>query len=161
MTHKIIDNLLDISTLSFIKNEIFASKKFPWYYTSDISGHREEKNGYFTHSFFKNCARTSNEFDLLWPIIEFIKVEALIRVKANMYPRTDTIVHHEKHVDQPFPHKGAIFYLNTNNGVSVIENEVEVQSIENRLLLFDSSLPHNSTTCTDAQFRANINFNFF
>ena len=68
---------------------------------------------------------------------------------------------HNNHVDYPFPHKGAIFYLNTNNGLTILEDKVEVESIENRLLLFDSSKQHKSTTCTDDKCRINVNFNFF
>jgi len=59
-----------------------------------------------------------------------------------------------------FPHRGAIFYLNTNNGLTVVNNQ-EVESIENRLLLFDPTVPHHSTTCTDDKCRVNVNFNFF
>mgnify|MGYP003125354820 CR=1 FL=1 len=69
------------------------------------------------------------------------------------------IHHHADHVDAEIPHKGAILYLNTNNGLTVVDG-VEVESIRNRLLLFDPTIPHHSTTCSDKPFRANINFNY-
>ena len=78
-----------------------------------------------------------------------------------MYPSTPKIVYHDPHVDIPWQHKGAIFYVNTNNGVTVLEDGTEIESIENRLLLFDSSKEHSSTSCTDAKVRVNINFNYF
>jgi LmbE family N-acetylglucosaminyl deacetylase len=37
----------------------------------------------------------------------------------------------------------------------------EIKSIENRVLLFDPSTEHHSTTCTDQKVRININFNYF
>jgi len=37
----------------------------------------------------------------------------------------------------------------------------KVESVENRLLLFDPSETHNSTSCTDEKVRVNINFNYF
>jgi len=50
--------------------------------------------------------------------------------------------------------------LNTNDGYTIIGDE-KVESIENRLLRFDATKMHHSTTCTDQQYRANINFNYF
>jgi len=46
-------------------------------------------------------------------------------------------------------------------GLTVLEDTIEIKSIENRLLLFDASVPHHSTTCTDDKCRVNVNFNFF
>jgi len=83
-----------------------------------------------------------------------------MRIKGNLYPSTETIVHHMDHIDYEFPHRGAIFYINTNNGLTVIDGK-EVESIENRLLLFDPAIPHHSTTCTNDKCRVNVNFNFF
>jgi len=54
-----------------------------------------------------------------------------------------------------------LFYLNTNDGLTVLEDGTEIKSIENRILLHDASKPHHSTTCTDADRRVNINFNYF
>ena len=59
-----------------------------------------------------------------------------------------------------FPHKGAIFYINTNNGFTVLEDGTEIASVSNRLLLFNPSEPHHSTSCTDVKRRVNINFNY-
>jgi hypothetical protein len=83
-----------------------------------------------------------------------------MRIKGNLYPSTETIVHHMDHIDYEFPHRGAIFYLNTNDGLTVVNNQ-EVESIENRLLLFDPTVPHHSTTYTNDKCRVNVNFNFF
>ena len=65
------------------------------------------------------------------------------------------------HFDLSFPHKGAIFYVNTNDGFTVLEDGTEIKSIENRVLLFDPSTKHHSTTCTDKKVRITINFNYF
>ena len=54
-----------------------------------------------------------------------------------------------------------MFYLNDNDGVTVLNDGTEVESVANRLLLFDASKPHHSTTCTDADRRVNLNFNYF
>ena len=36
-----------------------------------------------------------------------------------------------------------------------------MESVKNRLLLFDSSRPHKSTSCSDKKCRMNININYF
>ena len=89
-----------------------------------------------------------------------MEAKAFIRIKANLYPRTDTIIHHKDHVDYTFEHKAAILYLNTNDGFTVIGDK-KIESVANRMLLFNPQIPHHSTTCTDTQFRSNINFNYF
>ena len=81
--------------------------------------------------------------------------------KINYYPKTPEIVHHKDHVDFIHEHKGGIFYLNDNDGLTVLEDGTEIKRVANRLLLFDSSRPHHSTTCTNANRRLNINFNYF
>ena len=83
----------------------------------------------------------------------------LIRVKANLYPNINRVIKHPKHVDFNYPTKGALYYLNTNNGPTFVGNK-KVESIKNRLLLFDASKEHNSVTCTDAKFRLNVNINY-
>ena len=85
----------------------------------------------------------------------------MMRIKGNLYQSTETIFHHDNNTDYDFSHRGAIFYLNTNNGLTVLEDTIEIKSIENRLLIFDASRPHHSTTCSDDKCRVNVNFNFF
>ena len=60
----------------------------------------------------------------------------------------------------PWNHKTAIFYINSNNGFTVLENDTKIESIENRLLLFNGSKKHHSTSCTNSGARININFNY-
>ena len=79
----------------------------------------------------------------------------------NCYPRTSKIVKHASHVDTDYDHKGAIFYWNTNNGKTILEDGTEIDSVANRMLLFNAAEPHQSTSCTDAPARYNMNFNFF
>ena len=84
----------------------------------------------------------------------------MIRAKANLYIRREKLVHHKDHVDTKFPHKGAIFYLNDNDGFTVLEDGTEIESRANRVLLFDPSKPHHSTSCTSDKRRVNININY-
>ena len=157
---KIIDNLLSKKELELMKTIMMGDQDMPWYYNDYIASQRaNDPMYYFTHNFFNEYK--SNWFYIVEPILNKIDHRVLIRCKANMYPSTPVITHHDPHVDLEYEHKGAIFYINTNNGVTVLEDGTEIESIENRLLLFDSSKKHNSTSCTDAKVRVNINFNYF
>ena len=134
---------------------------FPWYFNNEISNRKEVVDGYyFTHMFFYKTVYSSS-CDMLNPILEKLEAKALIRIKGNLHPNVNKYTINNKHIDYEFEHKGAIFYVNTNNGYTIIEDDVKIESIENRLLIFDPSKPHSSTNCTDEKRRVNINFNYF
>jgi hypothetical protein len=89
-----------------------------------------------------------------------LDTKELLRVKANNYIKTNEVIHHKDHVDAEYKMKAAILFINTNNGLTVLDDGTECESIENRLLMFDASKPHHSTTCSDQDRRVNINMNF-
>jgi len=161
--YKIIDNFLPEDEFLQIKNSIL-NHSFPWNLTPVVTNEKENlptfASYYFTHEFWSGF-HTEPQAQIFAPILNKIQCHSMMRIKGNLYPSTETIVHHDNHVDYEFSHCGAIFYLNTNNGLTILEDKIEVESIENRLLLFDPSKPHRSTTCTDDKCRVNINFNFF
>jgi hypothetical protein len=160
---EIIDNFLDPKTATRIKNEMM-SNSFPWYYNSVVTWENKikDKEYYFIHYFYNQTSWKSDwSHSIVWPILEKIDFISLIRIKGNFYPRTDAMLENEIHKDYSFPHKGAIYYVNSNNGFTVFDDGTKVESIENRLLLFDPSQPHYSTHCTNQHGRVNINFNYF
>jgi hypothetical protein len=162
MTFEIIDNFLPQEEFLKVKN-FMLNPNFPWNLTPVVSNEKENlpttASYYFTHEFWSGF-HTEPEAQAFAPILNQIECRAVMRIKGNLYPSTETIVHHMDHIDYEFPHRGAIFYINTNNGLTVVNNQ-EVESIENRLLLFDPTVPHHSTTCTNDKCRVNVNFNFF
>tara|TARA_R100001132_G_C3213185_1_gene55157 strand:- start:51 stop:539 length:489 start_codon:yes stop_codon:yes gene_type:complete len=124
------------------------------------TGPIDKEHFYFTHLLF-NYSIKSTYYDLVKPLIwDIIKAKALIRVKVNLYPRTDKLLHHGPHEDHEFKHKALILSLNTCDGGTRIGKKF-IPSIANQALFFDASNTHNSTTCTDKQARLNINFNYF
>jgi len=154
---KIIDNLLEYEQVESIEKELI-SDTFPWFYQETVADKKDIEHFYFTHLFYDHGSQ-SNYFNLIIPILKKIKYKKLIRVKGNLYPRTNKNLEHGKHVDYDFITKGALYYLNTNNGPTCVENK-KIESIKNRLLLFDASKKHNSVTCTDKKIRLNININY-
>ena len=57
--------------------------------------------------------------------------------------------------------KTGIFYINTNNGKTIFESGEQVDSVENRMIIFPGSLMHTGTTHTDTNIRCLINFNWY
>jgi hypothetical protein len=159
---QIFDNFLSKEEYLKIKNYMLNSY-FSWNLTTIVSNKNENlptpASYYFTHEFWSGF-HTEPETQAFAPILNQIECKSIIRIKGNLYPSTETIVHHIDHIDYEFPHRGAIFYINTNNGLTIVDDK-EVESIENRLLLFDPTVPHHSTTCTNDKCRVNVNFNFF
>ena len=161
--YEVIDNVIHPDEFKKIK-EFILNPSFPWNLTPIVTNEKENlsmtASYYFTHEFWSGF-HTEQQTQIFASILNRLECKALLRVKGNLYPSTETIVHHDNHIDYEFPHRGAILYINTNNGLTILEDSIEIESIENRLLLFDASRPHRSTTCTDEKCRVNVNFNFF
>jgi len=161
--YKVIDNFLTEEKFLKVKNSILNSE-FSWNLTPWVSNLQENlkitSSYYFTHLFYSGLYVDQN-CHIFIDILNQLEVKSLIRIKANLYPSTDNIEYQSEHIDYDYPHKGAIFYLNTNDGFTTLEDGTKVESIQNRLLLFDPSKPHNSTTCTNDKCRVNVNFNYF
>ena len=91
---------------------------------------------------------------------KFNDLKALLRIKANFYPHTETLREHLPHTDYEFEHTAAIFSLNTCDGFTRMEDGTKIDSVKNRIVFFDGSTSHNSSTTTSAPVRWNLNFNY-
>jgi len=116
---------------------------------------------HMTHMFYDDNLPCSPHLEKMWKLFTELKVMALIRVKGNLYPMTHKLYEHEIHNDYEHSHKGAILYINSCDGYTKLEDGTKVDSVANRVLLFDPSTKHCSTTTTNASARFNININYF
>ena len=91
---------------------------------------------------------------------ELANFRTMIRIKINAYPYTNVVKEHKKHIDFNYEHIGAVFSLNTCDGYTKFSDGTKVESIANRIVFFDASKYHQSTTTSNAKLRYNINFNF-
>jgi len=162
MTYKIIDNFLNESEFEIVSKNINNNKIFPWFFQPDVTDENENNNYfYFVHTFFEKDFNIESPFLYdLKPLLDKLSIKQLLRVKGNLYPNQGKFIEHQAHRDYDFKHRGAIFYLNTNDGYTKLDNNEKIKSIKNRLLLFDPSKNHSSTTCTNNKVRLNININF-
>ena len=65
-----------------------------------------------------------------------------------------------KEKDTDYPGQTAIFYVNTNDGYTEFEDSTRVESVANKIVIFDSKLKHRGTTCTNQKTRVVINLNY-
>ena len=84
----------------------------------------------------------------------------LLRVKMNLYPGTEKIYEHAYHIDYNYEHMSGIFSLNTCDGYTKSKDGTKVDSVANRMLIFNGLKEHCSTTTTNAAARFNININW-
>jgi len=163
---KVHKNFLEEKDIEDIR-AVFESDQFPWFYShvvnKDDLNPKATQNFQFTHSFYGENRVRSNFFDLLTPIFLKINPLSLLRVKANLLPRTTRVIEHGMHTDIVHPNTKittGIFYINTNNGYTKFKNGKKIQSVKNQYVEFDSLLNHTGTTCTDQDRRMVINLNY-
>ena len=160
MSVEILDNFLNTKNFDEIKENILNRNDFPWFLSNGINN-PTDKDQQFYHLFYENFQITSNYFKLLIPILKSLKVNSLVKLKINLMPRSSEIIEYKWHRDVPFVCKTGIFYFNSNNGYTLFKDLPNVESISNRLVIFDSNLNHGGTSCTDANFRCVLNINYF
>ena len=158
---KIVDNYLPQDYFEHLKTTILGHN-FPWLYNAEVANRGEVNDHfYFTHNLFQEFQPSSSIFEEFIPFFKQLEMNALIRARALLYTNQGRQIVHEKHIDFKFPHKTAVFYVNTNNGYTEFEDGTKVDSVENRIVFFDGSIPHNSSTCTDQKIRVVLSINYF
>ena len=165
MDYKIIDNFLLEEDHIKIKDVLLGNQTIQWYLNNNVSSPGSDDGCYFNHTFFDEYETRSDQSYFFAPFLQIINPKALIRFRACLYPKTDTLHKHGWHTDKEFEHQGCIYYINTNNGKTILKYEdsddVEVDSIANRALFFNPNKLHRSTSCTDENYRCIIVVNYF
>ena len=158
---KIVDNFLPQDYFEYLQ-KMMLDHNFPWLYNAEVANRGEVNDHfYFTHNLFDNYKPTSSIFEEFIPFFKQLEMNALIRARGLLYTNQGRQIAHEKHTDYNFPHKTVVFYMNTNNGYTEFEDGTKVDSVENRIVFFDGSIPHNSSTCTDQKIRVVVSLNYF
>ena len=166
MSIQIIDNALARSDHYLIEHTLLGTAlkwdylPFVTYQNKDIVDERH--NFTFAHDFYSDYAPRSEHFDVLRPVLKKLNAGAIMRIKANLHPITDSHVKFHLHTDANGSGcKTALYYVNDNNGYTVFEDGTQIESKANRLVIFDEHILHAGVTCTDQKVRCVINFNFY
>jgi hypothetical protein len=165
----IIDKFLSYPDFINLRDLIYYKEDFLYHIHRSVAYDNDVKqnwNWYGTHMFYQDMKPNSKFFSIIDELFtekmnEKLGLHTYYRVKGNFYPWTETLKEHPWHTDYTFPHKGALFSLNTCDGYTEFEDGTKVESVENRMLLFNPCIKHRSTTTTNDKGRYNINFNYF
>jgi len=184
---QVIDDALDQEYFDHLNRAILHSGSFRWSLQERVATLEDDPNSeqfYFISSFYNNCKIEDDFYYELFPLFDALDVKAVLRARAIMYMNQGKIIKHKPHIDYDYPHNAALLYMNTNNGYTGMINDDwvqndsftpeerfseegifsdgnKVESVENRLLLHDGSIPHHSTTCTDTCKRIVLAVNYF
>ena len=151
---------------------VIMGQNFAWFLQNKWGADEAEKingytktNNYLQHNFWSKGWYSDRYNDVCRAWVDmYIRPTAIIRVKGNLYPKTEKIKEHGFDADFDYKHKNcmtSIICINTNNGYTKFENGKIVESIRNRLVTFPAHLKHTSSTCTDEEYRCIINLNYY
>ena len=173
----IIDNFLPEEDFKKLLG-IIESPEMAWYFTPGISddsataqiqGNNPLDNYMFAHMFYNEYLPRSVFFDdvkdlVLSHLIERVGIawNSLVRIKVNLYQRTNEVNVHPWHTDstQMPLLKGALLMLNTCDGYTGFADGTEVDSVANRMVLFNAHERHHSCSTSNAQRRLTLNINY-
>ena len=165
--HKVIDNFLKKEDYNYF-SDFIKSTHVPWYYRpiDTPEGETKNKNGFFCFCFYNEHAPDDKSFYEFMPnFIRALNVESLIQIRANLTFRDIETVESSFHNDYYYDKSTTgIFYLTTCNAKTVLKypkQNIYVESVENRMLLFPSKIKHRVLYQNDVHKRYVANFNFF
>ena len=154
---EIIDNYLPDHTFGILQQQLL-SQQFPWFFKDTIVDYNHPTDYQFIHVF----QLQSPYYSYIKPLLHKINPTQLIRCKLNLRPITQQHQQSPYHLDQRNTnHKVAIYYINTNNGYTIFEhNKQQVQSKQNRLVIFDGNIKHAGVSTTNTKRRVVLNINY-
>ena len=184
--YKVIDNFLSDSDFSELANNLLPVSSpimntgFAWEFVNaqverDEPDHfkkvtKREVAGcqqWFLGHTFATVAYASPAIRYIAPLLDKIEPLALYRIQANLTVQQEKEGRSQFHIDyadKPLKHTSmvtSIFYVNTTNGPTILEDGTEIECRENRLVSFPYDTYHAGGLCTNQPYRVVINLNYF
>jgi len=166
MLYVIKDNVLPDSEYMMLSSMLISEGAVPWFYSHTQTTNMPKDTSYFWHVLFDNHKVRSDLFDSFQPLLHTIGCESLINLRLNLTvarERGYSNIHCDEY-SKSMNHKTAIFYIGTNNGKTILKlpsGDLEVDSVDNRILIFDSNILHCAKHQTDEDIRIVANINYF
>lgn len=164
--YAVYDNFLPYQEFGYLKDYFHGG--LGWNISSKINSNDTSNNDFYLTSLVYSNERKAREqwsndvdVDAFTNITSKIHVDALMRIKANLYTSSSELKIHAPHIDYPLFHVGALFYVTNCDAPTYMSDGTEVESKENRLLIFNASSPHSSSAPTNVPYRITININYF
>tara|TARA_B110000285_G_C14731414_1_gene426623 strand:- start:4 stop:531 length:528 start_codon:yes stop_codon:yes gene_type:complete len=170
---KVLKNVLSEKDWTELNNDL-NSPVFTWYYQKTVADcdTTEYKAFYFTHGYINleglinsEWANNHNRAICSYLTNYFKKDIDLFWSKSNMFTRMEKNYVCGFHTDVKLQEKlgetyTLIYYVNTNNGGTQIQNGPFIPSVKNTAVLMSGDTMHSSVVQTDTNVRLNMNFNF-
>ena len=174
---QVIDNAVDQEYFDHLKKSV--QHCICWTFQEQVATSKDDPDDeqfYFVKSLYHNLKVDDDFYYNLQPLFEALEIKAIIRCRIIMYVNQGKFIKHTPHTDYDSSHNAALLYMNTNNGYtgmvnddwvrgdtsdSIFSDGNKVESVENRILLHDGSIPHYSTTCTDTRKRIVLAVNYY
>ena len=156
---KVIDDLLKPDDYEILRKTLMEDSSFQWEFANGVNM-PGDGNYQFCHIFYHQFEPRSQFFYNLFPIINELEPVSIVRIKANQNMKTPERIEYEMHKDVD-DCVTAIYYVNSNDGYTRFEDGTKVDSIANRMVVFNSNTLHAGCTPTDTLRRCVINFNYF
>ena len=171
--YRLIENFLPQKQADEIESVMINPPKpidpapvFPWFYMPHPTDNKDSEMPFFTHVFFDHIGMNKDEYfkGIDKTILNRLEKEDmkgmdLLRVRANLYLRQPKHVFSEPHRDHFIDHKVAIYYVNTNDGYTLLDEKIKIPSIKNSVLVFDGG-QHRAVSQTDEKVRVIINISY-
>ena len=161
---------------NFLKEDIFKDleRRFcvdyvEWHFNSHVVFPWDEddlNNFQFVNAIYTNGSPQNEHYNAILPLFDKLEVKFPLRAKLNLQTRTPEIISRSFHSDMgdtlsdDIPYKTAIYYLNTNDGYTEFETGEIVESVANRVVIFEGNQNHRGTTCTNQKTRIVLNINY-
>lgn len=176
---EIIDNFLEEKDFKRIQ-KLMTGVHFPWRKGTLIKQYDSIQNLLLFHDFVTGTGISCSEcgyqdevitkqfspyFLYLEPLLEKINPSRWYRIRANFtpyYQKQESFGFHIDVTNNTYYDGGktGILYVNTNNGYTEFEDGTKVDSVANRLLIFDNRTKHSGVNTNDQKFRILINLNW-
>ena len=155
---RIVDNFLPSSQFKELQSFMLGDQ-FPWFFNNYIH-HPGDGQYQYTHSFYRyDKQEPSHWYYLIHDCLRKLRPKDLLRVKANSNPQTLSHLRGGYHIDISGVIT-SILYINTNNGWTEFKNGDKVECVENRMVIFDSTIKHVGFSCTNEKQKILIKFNY-
>ena len=186
---RIIDNCLEKEYFDNLVATFCCTNEnegLPWWYGVTLPAdpnqpHKDDPSHYFfTHLIYKDHIPKSDQYNFILPLVKEIEkrinekdtndkrmvaikehwVPVILRIRANLFPGTNTLHEYGMHADFPFSHTAAVLSLNTCDGYTKLADGTKADSVANRMVLFDAGEEHAATNTTNTNARINLIVNF-
>ena len=163
---QVIEDYLEEEYFNHLYGMMTNQTMWQWNFQRNVAAETDQEeedinNYYFVHPMYDYMDVVNpSTHQYFLPLLRGLDIKCLHRSRVLMYVNQGKQIIHSRHVDMDESCTTALLYMNTNNGFTEFETGERVESIKNRLLLFDGSVKHSSSTPTDTKYRMLISVTY-